>query len=408
MAQIRADSSFEIEAEFTFSNGKVLSLSDSLESVIFKYSNGSFIPNLQMSFIIDTAFSNALLMPYTVKLTIVEKNIFNEEKTFFVSEWLSYTHVNATVRRNDEKFTDATRVLVTKDYVSKDMFAACNTTVGGIFRQKKLKDIVSSLWGNTNHGSTSITIDKFDNMETYDEVWIPNLKFFQAMGYLTRAFGFFESHPMIFTGLKKSKQTFYVSTINEMLKKEDPLKLFYIRSGAEAEDHKVDNLEYVIASLPDLRHDFQGASATLNKKIPVIKHSADKFFEEEELDVVNIARAESHVSNTDLFDNFLGKYVDPETIVSIPNADMYSIKESMSMILGNTTRTVSISIDEPFRLSHWSPGRKVIVDTGGEVYMAEDVTYYISSTVYSFKRAGGKKWQGFVKVDLNTSSPKKM
>lgn len=408
MGEARADSSFEIEAVFTFSNGKSLTLSDALESVAFKYSNGLFIPNLQMSFIIDTAFSNALMMPYTVHLTIIEKNIFNDEKTFFVSDWLSFTHNNATIRRNDEKFQDATRVLVTNDYVSKDMFAACNTYVGGIFRQKKLKDIVTSLWDNTNHGSTTITVDKFDNMETYDEVWVPNLKFFQALGYLTRTYGFFESHPMIFTGLKKSKQTFYVSTINEMVKKEDPVKLFYIRSGSEPEKHKIDNCEYVVHSLPDLKHDFQGASATFNKKIPVIKHSRDKFFEEEELDVVNIARAESHVTNTDLFDNFLGKYVDPATVVSIPNADMYSIKESVSMVLGNTTQTVSIKIDEPFRLSHWSPGRKVIVDTGGEIYMAEDVTYYISSTVYTFQRAGGKKWRGLIKTDLNTTSPKKV
>ncbi len=399
MVEEREQNAFNIKAEFKFSKTSV-TLQQEIEEIIINFKNHQLVPKLTMTFYIHPKYRNMLLMPYTVKLRIIEKNKFDDERTLMENEWLSYGQHMPDFHREAKPSSRPDLLKITHTFVAKNTFSAVNTVVGGLYENTTISDVIQSLWNKTNHGNVTLEMSKLDNIETYDQIWVPNNKFFINLAYLSQRYGMFIVPPVIYSDGNKV----YIKSLNEATK-EKALELYSDLPEEEQSKLKVDNGQYYLHDLPQLQNSFNNVSSTLPRKIVLCKRSDKKLYEEEEIDVVSLIRSLKFVDSTDAFDEFLDKIVIPKTKIYLDQTNTYSIKESLASIIMNTVKPMSVNIYHPFRFNHWYIGRKVLLKYQNLDYkMGSEITFFVSGLDFIITRRQTKKLTGMISATLSCVS----
>jgi hypothetical protein len=401
MPEEKEQFAFNMQADFKFSKTK-LTLQQEIESVSIHMANHSFVPTMRMTFFISTKYRNMLLMPYTVILRIIEKNMAEDERTVMEQEWLSYGQHANDIKRESGKENRPDIIKVTHEFIAKDVFAAINTLVGGLYENTTVKNIIQQLWNSTNHGKTNLEINDLDNKETYDQIWVPNNKFFKNLSYLSQEYGMFIVPPVMYS----DGNTVYIKSLNNATK-EKALELYVDTPENEQRKLKVDKGQYYIGKPPTIQNSFNSISSIIPKKIVVTKKSQSELYESDEIDVIELIKSLRFVDSTDVFEEFLDKIVIPKTHIYVDHSNLYSLKESIASIVMNTVKPLDIQISHPFRFSHWYIGRKVILKYNHLEYkMGTEITFFVSELDFVISRTASKRVQGNIYAKLNCVSTK--
>lgn len=399
MPEEREQFAFNIKADFKFSKTK-LTLQQEIEKVIISMRNHQFVPKMTMTFYISTKYRNMLLMPYTVNLRIIEKNRAEDERTVMENEWLSYSQSTPDLHREIEQSSRPDIIRVTHTFIAKDTFSAVNTVIGGMYEKTTVKDVIQDMWTKTNHGIVNLEISKLDNTETYDQIWIPNNKFFLNLSYISQRYGMFNVPPVMYS----DANTVYIKSLNEATK-EKALELYSDLPTEEQNKLKVDNGQYYLHRMPQLENSFNNISSTIPKKIVLCKRSNSTLYEEEEIDVIELIKSLRFVDSTDSFDIFLDNIVAPKTKIYLDQTNIYSLKESLASIIMNTVRPMSVNISHPFRFHHWYIGRKAILKYKHlEYQIGSEITFFVSGLDFIISRKASKRVQGNINATLSCVS----
>ena len=387
---------FNVEAKLIFDNTELL-LDQEITSINIHIGNNLLTPTLQMSFYAESSLASKLLKPYLVDLTIIERDGRANNKTYISGTFLSLSNTSSMVKREPNLQERVDRMHVHHAYILKDAYTLAYTDVGGMYFSKTLKDIVNNLWSKTEHGSLQLKLGSFENNEKLSSVWVPDLKFGDAIKYISQYYGYYTNFPLIYTDLKQLN----IVSVNEI--KEDPITL-YLRESTEEHETDIDSLKYGVFNLPTVHNNFNMVATTMPKELNIIKHSTTKLFDIEKLDIVSHLRSVDVVQNTDLFDVYLDKNIQPVVNLISASDNTMVIKESLSSILLNTIKPTRINIPDPFRFNHWIVGRKVNVETKHLMHANLDITYYISDIVFNLSNTQNQRWRGSVNVELKTAS----
>jgi hypothetical protein len=399
MAEEREQFAFNIKADFKFAKTN-LTLQQEIETVVINMRNHQFVPKMTMTFYISTKYRNMLLMPYTVKLRIIEKNRAEDERTVMENEWLSYNQSTPDLHMGMEQSSRPDIIKVTHTFIAKDTFSAVNTVIGGLYEKTTIKDVIQDMWNKTNHGTVNLEISKLDNNETYDQIWIPNNKFFLNLSYISQRYGMFNIPPVMYSDVN----SVYIKSLNEATK-EKALELYSDLPVEEQSKLKVDQGQYYLHRMPQLENSFNNISSTIPKKILLCKRSNNTLYEEEEIDVIDLIKSLRFVDSTDSFDEFLDSIVIPKTKIYLDQTSTYSIKESIASIIMNTVKPLSVNISHPFRFHHWYIGRKAVLKYKHLDYqMGSEITFFISGLNFIISRKASKRVQGTISATLSCVS----
>ncbi len=392
---------FDIKAEFKFTK-TTITLQEEILDVAFIMQNQKLVPRMHMRFRIDNRYRNMLLMPYSVHIVVIEKNMGESDRTLIDSEWLSYGQAIIDIHREANISSRPDIINVSHEYVAKDAYTGVNTVVGGIYDNAKVIDVINSLWAQTNHGRLKLDVSKLDNQEKYEQIWIPNNKFFINLSYISQHYGMFNIPPVIYTNLHDN--TAYIKSLNEATS-DKALELYGDLPVDEQEKIRIDDGQYFMPNLPQMSNSFNNIAALLPKKITLCKKSDSKLYNKSEIDVINLIRSIRFIDSVDTFANYLDTAVQPNTKIYLDQPNEYSLRESIASIILNTVKPISVRIPQPFRFTHWYIGRKVMLKYKHVNYkMGTEITFIISGIQFRIKRTKVKRAQGFIDVMLNAVS----
>jgi hypothetical protein len=394
-------SAFDIKAEFKFTKTSLV-LQEEILEVAFIMQNHKLVPRMKMNFRIDNRYRNLLLMPYTVHVIIVEKNMGETERTLIDSEWLSFGQAVIDIHREADLSSRPDVINVRHEYVAKDAYTGVNTVVGGLYENVKVIDVINSLWSKTNHGKLRLNVSNLDNSEKYEQIWIPNNKFFVNLAYISQRYGMFNIPPIIYTNLHDNVA--YIKSLNDATT-EKALELYGDLPQEDQDKIRIDDGQYFLPNLPSLTNSFNSIAALIPKKITLCKKSDTGLYKESEIDVMSLIRSMKFVDSVDSFENYLDKIVQPNTKIYLDQSNEYSLRESIASIILNTVKPISVRISQPFRFPHWYIGRKVVLKYKHINYkIGSEITFFISGIQFNIKRTKVKNAQGTINVMLNAVS----
>lgn len=386
---------FNVDATLKFQN-KELKLDREINSVKINMGDGILVPSLEMTFYVESSLVSQLFKPYTVELTIVERNGKADDKTYITGTFLSFSNKASIVKREPNQPSRVDRELITHTYLLQNAYSMANTHTGGLFHSKTIKQVIQSIWPKVSNG-LQLNLGNFDEKETYENIFLPNDSFSTLLRYISQYYGFYSNIPLMYTDLK----SFNIKSVNEV--KDQPITL-YLREESKEHKIKIDELKYAVYSLPSFQNAINRITTKIPKKITMIKNEIDTLFSIEELDTIKHLRSENTVQTTALYDTYFDKYIQPNMTFMSNKSSTLPILENLSSILVNTVKPTKISIPDPFRFNHWFIGRKVKVESTHVMHSDLDVTYYVSGLSFNISQNQEKQWRGTVDVTLKTAS----
>lgn len=396
------DASWDLEMEFKFCKGKPVKLSNEINSISITYDNYLYVPRLAAEFYLDTKHCGMLMMPYEITLTIVEKGTVNRPTSVLKTEWLSLEQKSENIRREEEISDRPDRSLLKKVYIQKDPYSVVTSKVGGLWEDVTVFDVVEELWGQTNHGSLELVIDRPEDEESKPLICIPKLEFHRALNYLASHYGLYNTQPMVYTEENK----FFITTTNKRIKAYKDIKLATEAAGTNTKVYKLDKREYCVPQVPSFSNTFNTLGGVFAKETSVITRTSSLMYGRDSINMEEILNAQKHVDTTDIFDDFTEKFNKPETMAVSGQADVNALKENYSAMLTNATQPFTVKIPEPFRLSHWKIGSKVQIEPNHASQISGQVTGYVSNMTLSIKRTDSKRLKGFIHANVKLASTK--
>lgn len=391
---------FKVKADLEWPKTKEkMKLTTQLRNVNFSIANGVLIPMLEMVFHINTANTNKFLEPYHVKLIITELNMKDEQRTVAQGEFASLTNSFGLIDREPGQATRPDDIIVTQKYVLKDAYSFCNTCIGGVFEQQTMEQMIQVLWNQTEHGKMTLKLGKFDNKIKYEDYWVPDLSFTNALRMLSQYGGFYNTLPIIYSDF----QNLYITSLNEI--KDKPITL-YLRTSNSKTQINADNLKYGVHHYPTFSSVANMLAAKLPLNLEIITYPDDTLYKVEELDFVEHIQQMKTFTTTDLIKNHFDKDVKTNNMIVAPNPNLHNIKEVLSQLAVNTVKPSMVHIADSFRFPHWTIGRKVKLDTTHRMYSSLDLNFYIQKLNFKLSQKENHRWDGTIDVSLNTVSTK--
>jgi hypothetical protein len=392
---------FDVKASIKFTQTKQEYVVH-VDGVEIQFMNNQLVPKLNLTYNIDSKFSSMLQMPYEIELDIREKNMFKEERSALKSTWVNTSFDSPFLRRESSLQNRAENMKICHQFFHKDGYALVNSEVFGTYEKKTLKAILNDLWGQTNHGSLQFDLGKLacgGDSAKLDQIGIPNMKFHQALNFLSQKLGFFEEIPIL--GVDKDK--LICKSINDACK-EKPITIELISGDGSETNINVDERRYTIIKFPTFNSNFQQMSGVIPKSFNTVKHSKKKLYEEEKIKTEDVLRSIKTVDTTDIYTKYLEKNADPKSYLVLPNNRTQNAKESIALLTGGTVEPITLNLKEPLRLDHFKLGTKVQMKTKQDVYMCDDISFYISGYTFALNKDSGKRWEGTVNLILQTAS----
>ncbi len=386
---------FNINATLKFQN-KELKLDREITSVKIKMGEGILVPSLQMSFYIESSMVNQLFRPYTVDITIVERNGKADDKTYIKGTFLSFSNNANIIKREPNQPIRVDRELITHTYLMQNAYSMANTHTGGLFHSKTIKQVIQSIWPKVSNG-LQLNLGNFDEKETYENIFLPNDSFSTLLRYISQYYGFYSNLPLMYTDLN----SFNIKSVNEV--RDTPITL-YLREETNEHKIKIDDLKYAVYVLPKFQNAINRIVTKIPKKMTIIKNELDTLFSVEEFDTIKHLRSEDTVQTTALYDTYFDKFIQPDMTFMSNRPSILPTLENLSTILVNTVKPTKISIPDPFRFNHWFVGRKVKVESKHIIHSDLDVTYYVSDLTFNIQQNQEKQWRGSIDITLKTAS----
>lgn len=392
---------FDVRASLKFSKTSV-NYEVNVDSVTILVANHQLVPKLILTYNIDSKYANMLELPYEVTLSIKEKNTTDDPRSsLFETKWINTTFDTPHLRREAALRNRPDVMTITHKFVLKDAYTMVNTGVGGVFKYNyTVKKVLQQLWNSTKHGTLQLQMCEPDNKKTYQQIGISNLKFHQSINYISQKFGIYDNLPILYSDWNKT----YISSVNKSISKYKPITIEILSGDSNRSGLNVDSRLYTLPELPQINSNFHNISSVFPKKMDVIQHVKDDLYKKEKVDIIGITKAMKHVNSTDVLDKFLEKNVNPKTYFVTPNNNIESLKESISLMTGNTVEPLTIVIEHPFRFDHWKLGTKVLIEPKHNMYQGMNLSFYINEYVLKIYKDSGKAWTGEVHLTLNTAS----
>ncbi len=398
--EVKDAAAWDVEATFKLVKSEV-KLKGSLDRLSINVANDRLVPRMTLKYHISNTYGSQLSMPHTVNLVIKEKNMENMVKTYLKAEWLPLSLTSGNIRREENGPKRAEMMLMNQAYVLKDAFTCVNSMVGGIYEKTTVEKVIKELFNKTSHGKLKIKIGQLDNQKQYEQIWIPNMKFHEALNYIRKSFGMFENRTIIHCDL----ETLHVESIND--NKEQDIR--FIVRGVEdnSEDYNVDNRDYLVAEVPTMQNVMGQMISMLPKKIKHVMPQTDILFKKDEIDVISHLKKLSVIDNAEMFEKFIEDLGNkPETLIDTQNFEDLSLKETLSTLMSKNVKPFVTTIQEPFRLNQWTIGGKVFNKLQQTTRFSEKIKMYIDAWTLRLERQNQGRISGELDVVLKTGSLK--
>lgn len=390
---------FDVNVTMYYSK-KTIDISNNVTSISISLGGNKLIPKLYIKYGIDSSMMDQLQIPHKLIVKIVEKNVQNDPRTVIPeTEWVNVTYNTKRTRREETAVDRLDFVEIESVFVLYSSFILSNSSVYGLYSNKKISIILNDLWNQTAHGKLKLNMETIDNIFVYPQILIPPMKFNQALHLISKK-GTFDDIPIIYSDLFE----FNITCVSKLIQKYKPINLL-ITGGDTTKTADINNREYSLMSFPQIQSNIHSLISMFPKKINILMKKRNQFKDfKTTINTIDLIKSMSHVDCIDIFNDNLEVLMKPEMTISLNDDEFISFKESIYTVLGKAIDNVKIKIPAPFRLNHWNIGNPVNVKSSIYAYKGLDIKMYITELSIVLNNTDNKIWGGYIDATLSTAS----
>ena len=373
-----------------------------LQSVNIGYDINSGLPMCKITFKIDTTLSDKLLSYHTGTLIIVNKNfVENNPEEVFSIELQSIIQGGKYPRREaSESNSKLMTTMISIRYICKNTAVLNQNKVGGVYNEKTLFDIIKDLYNQTKC-QIPLNIDDFDNKTTYENIFVPQTNFTNAIKVLNNSYGLYDSQLLMFadTFNQNSPMSFRITSTNKI--KSDNIDLISIpdKNDDNSKKKPISTKTYYTYLPININNNFSKIIQKIPKKLNCISLDNDKFFSRKEIKVSDIFNSIGYSDNADQFSDNDNQ---PEVMtVACNNKENFDfvVPDLLQRIANGAIQTEPILIPPPYYMEHWKIGNIIHYKSMHESYVKTDINFFIYGVLYVWSQSkSGGAWNCTLKV----------
>jgi len=360
-----------------------------LQSVNIGYDINSGLPMCKIVFKVDTTLSDQLMSYHTGTLIIVNKNfVENNPEEVFSIELQSVIQGGKYPRREG---SDANSHLITTmipvRYICKNTALLNQNIVGGVYNEKNLTDIIKDLYQQTKC-EIPLKLEELDNKNIYENVFVPQTKFTNAVKVLNNSYGLYNSQLLMFadTFNQNDPKSFRITSTNKI--KSDDINLISIPDVIGEEKKKSISTKTYYTYLPiNINNNFSKIIQKIPKKLNCIALDNDKFFTRKEIKIKDVFNSIGFSDNIDQFENTNSQFEEMNLTCNNRENFDFSISDMLQRIANGAIQTEPILIPPPYLMEHWKIGNIIHYKSMHDAYIKTDINFFIYGVLYVWRQS---------------------
>lgn len=372
---------------------------------------GSCIPSVKIYFNIDTSHFQKLTKKHKGTLTIINKGSSGFSPIEIIRVELESVQQNFKQVRRESGFTKKVPTKNAVMYMCTESVKLVNARVGGLWKNKKLEDVVREIYQKTGC-KLPLKMDKVDNTKQYEQIFIPESSFIDACRHLNNKYGLYNDMFIMFGNSWISSVTgtpeWRLSSLNNM--KGETITVHYVPDEHQGFTQRIQSKNYYTYVPIEVPNVFSQVEHKIPKTMKCLSCDGDKLYNTKDVKFADTLRKLKFLKNVDQFENKL--YRDTQ-VVTGARKDMadYAVNDLVSKLGVSAIKPITFDVPQPFILSHWKIGNIVNYQTHHAIYIPADIKFAILGALYVFMQSekggsggGGANWKSTVTVRLAAAS----
>lgn len=364
------------------------------------HDNSSSIVMCTIKFSVDTSYLKYFMKTHEGTLTLINKMVYTEDSNeIFTIKLQSVTNIGSVLEREED--TSRTNItLIPIRYMCKASTKLMNTRVGGLYHDKKLKEIIEDLYKKTGC-ELPLKLEDPDNMNKYESVMVPECSFIESMRHLNQLYGLYDNLFLMFGKTFVEKEPQWIINNANKIEHEEIELIFMPHEHADRESKTIDEKKYYTYIPIHIKNNFTQIIRKVPKLVKYVAFDANKFIKRKDIPFAKTLKKLSFLTSNKQFDKLMDT---AEQMFNGARFDMkdFSMMDSIQKIGMATYEVPDILIPNPIKLSHFSIGTTINFISQTQGYIDTDVKLIVLGWLLRIKQGsgpgGGAKWNTTMKV----------
>ena len=371
-----------------------------VKSISYNIVNFEFLPSVELTFIINTYYTNLLANPYELDLEILEKggNTGSDIPRSKISgKFISFPSEVTTINKSNNS-NDGSRIEVTEVFFPKDVSTTANSETTLTINNITLLDSIKKLFKTSCYGSARLKCGKFYSNKKLPYTVLSRDKLISHIKNLFNKYGFGSNSTIMYADFNN----FYIHNVNETLVgSKDPL-IFYWDKEKITEKYTINNYHYWIRTPPRILTSTGDNSNSYSKEITLLQHPRDTLYKKTKTKLKKESRKNKTTVQVNNFDYYDINKQTKTTIFSGTDDTLPGLTKISNEMSYNIT--AGVTVRDPMILTDWVIGRKVKFDTDITDYFGFDMSGYVSGYTVTINSNNGVKWDGITELTVSIVS----
>ena len=377
-----------------------IDISRFIKTITYSVINFDFLPSLELTFIINTYYTNLLSNPYELNLEILEKGGNSGEdvpRSKISGTFVAFPSDVTTLNKSNDS-DDNSRIEVTEVFFPKDISTTVNSETTLSISNANLLNAIKKLFKASCSGSCRLKCGNFINTASHPYIVLSRDKLIPHIKNLFNVYGFHNNSTIMYADFNN----FYIHNVNETLVgKKDPL-VFYWNKEKLTNKYTINNYHYWIRTPPIISSNTGDNSNKYSQEITLIQHPRHTLYKKTTTKLKKETRKNKTTTQVNSFDYYDITKKTKTTIFAGTNDTTAGLTRLSSEMSYNIT--ADITVIDPMVLTDWVIGRKVKFDTDITDYFGFDMSGYISGYTVTLNSGNGVKWDGVAELTISIVS----
>ena len=396
-------SGYDIKAKLKLGPDKkpiIIDISRFVKTISYSITNFDFLPSVDLTFFLNTYYTNLLANPYELELEILEKggnSGVDIPRSKISGKFVAFPSGVTTINKTNNN-TDMSRVEITETFYPKDIVSTVNSETTLTVNNITLLDAIKKLFKSSCSGSTKLNCGKFSNNKKLSYVVLGKDKLIPHIQNLFNRYGFGKNS----TAMYADFSNFYIYNVNEnIVGSKDPI-VFYWNKEKVSDKYNINNYHYWIRNPPSISTDTGTNSNNYSSEVTLIQHPTNTLYKITTTKLKKEARKNKTTTLTNSFD-YYDKFKTTKTTIFAGTDDTLPGLTKLSNEMSYNI-TAEVTVIDPMILTDWVIGRKVKFDTDITDYFGFDMTGYIAGYTITLASNNGVKWDGVANIAVTIVS----
>lgn len=355
-----------------------------IQSVNIGIDVNSGVPAAKISYKLEVTDTEILSKKHICELELINKKYeLKETSEIYKIKLQSITQITRQVRKKENKAeTDPKFGIFEVSYFCYDSLNINNEDIGGVYHDMTLEEIIKDLYKKTGC-ALKLNLSPLTNKTKYENIYIPLSQFSQIIKYLNSTYGLYDSPLIMYsqTFNQNEPKEFIITNMNDIKSEHITLNCIADKNSKEKNEEDTEQINekvYYIFKPINIDNSIATISQILPKKYITIALPSDKFFAKKEIDTKTVIKKMKFTQNMDQFNGDKNFNIEKRTLY-VDNEDSfnYAVPESIQKIVNSAVKPQTISIPNPFLISHFKIGNIIDYQSHIQDYLKSDVSFFV-------------------------------